>query len=124
MTHTGVSAVTRHWRNLDDEQLRAVADTGGTIGVMYQSSFLGDPSFGGRARSVVDHLEHIVETVGDEHASLGSDWDGAINPPRDLRSPLDLPRLVQLMLDRRWSPDRIRGILGANFLRVVERLRG
>ncbi|NNL66797.1 MAG: hypothetical protein HKP30_11175, partial [Myxococcales bacterium] len=41
VTHTGVSGVHPHWRNLDDEQLRAIADLGGTVGVMYQSSFLG-----------------------------------------------------------------------------------
>ncbi len=40
VTHTGVSGVYEHWRNLDDDQLRAIADSGGTIGVMYQSSFL------------------------------------------------------------------------------------
>ena len=41
VTHTGVSGVFEHWRNLDDAQLRAIADSGGTIGVMYHSSFLG-----------------------------------------------------------------------------------
>jgi membrane dipeptidase len=124
VTHTGVNGVHPHWRNLDDDQLRAIADSGGTVGVMYQSSFLGEPWWGGRSEAVVRHLAHIVETVGDDHASLGSDWDGAINPPRDLRTPLELPRLVEHMLRRRWSAERIRKILGGNFLRVVEALRG
>ncbi len=124
VTHTGVSGVHRHWRNLDDEQLRAVADTGGTVGVMYQSSFLGDPWWGGRADAVIRHLAHICDTVGEDHASLGSDWDGAIVPPRDLRTPLHLPRLVDGMLRRGWRPERIRKILGGNFLRVIEALRG
>jgi len=124
VTHTGVSGVHPHWRNLDDEQLRAIADTGGTIGVMYQSSFLGDAYWGGRSESVVRHLEHIVNTVGEDHASLGSDWDGAICPPRDLTSPLDLPRLVEHMLRRRWTPERIAKVLAGNFLRVVEAVRG
>lgn len=124
VTHTGVSGVHRHWRNLDDDQVRAVADTGGTIGVMYQSSFLGDRYLGGHASRIVDHLEHIVKSVGEDHASLGSDWDGAILPPRDMPTCLELPRLVQLMLDRGWSPERIHKILGGNFLRVVEALRG
>lgn len=124
VTHTGVAAVHQHWRNLDDQQLRAIANTGGTIGVMYQSSFLGDPWLGGRAETVVEHVAHIVDTVGEDHASLGSDWDGAINPPRDLVTPLELPRLVDLMLRRGWKPERIQKILGGNFLRVVEALRG
>ena len=124
VTHTGVSGVTPHWRNLDDEQLRAVADTGGTVGVMYQSSFLGEPFFGGRARAVADHLLHIVKTVGDDHASLGSDWDGAIVPPRDMPTCLELPRVVQLLLDRNLSPASIQKILGGNFLRALALLRG
>jgi membrane dipeptidase len=124
VTHTGVTGVTPHWRNLDDEQLRSVADTGGTIGVMYQSSFLGDPYWGGRSESVFRHVEHIVNTVGEDHASLGSDWDGAICPPRDLTSPLHLPRLVEHMLRRRWTPERIAKVMGGNWLRVVEAVRG
>ena len=124
VTHTGVTGVTPHWRNLDDEQLRAIADTGGTIGVMYQSSFLGDSAWGGRSESVVRHVEHIVNTVGEDHASLGSDWDGAICPPRDLKSPLELPRLVEHMLRRHWSAERIQKILATNYLRVVEAVRG
>lgn len=124
VSHTGVSGVHPHWRNLDDEQLRAVADSGGTVGVMFQSSFLGDRALGGHASSVIRHLEHICETVGEDFASLGSDWDGAIVPPRDLATPLDLPRLVEGMLQRGWSDGRVRKILGGNFLRVVEAVRG
>lgn len=123
VTHTGVMGVHRHWRNLNDEQLRAIADTGGTVGIMYQSSFLGDSYLGGRAVSIVNHLEHIVNTVGDDHASLGSDWDGAVVTPRDMPTCLELPKLVQLMLDRGWSDTRIRKILGGSFLRTVAALR-
>ena len=124
VTHTGVNGVHKHWRNLDDDQLQAVADSGGVVGVMYQSSFLGEPYWGGRSDAVVRHLAHIVETVGEDFAALGSDWDGAICPPRDLRGPLELPRVVEHMLRRRWSPERIQKVLGRNFLRSVEAIRG
>lgn len=124
VTHTGVCGVYDHWRNLDDRQLRAIADSGGTIGIMYHAPFLGDRPWNGRAESVVRHLEHVVRTVGDDHASLGSDWDGAIITPRDMPTVLELPRLVQLMLDRGWQPERIRKILGGNFLRVLRAIRG
>ena len=124
VTHTGVEGVHPHWRNLDDGQIKAIADTGGTIGVMYQSTFLGDPLWGGRAESIVRHLEHIVKVAGDDFASLGSDWDGAIVTPRDMKTCLELPRLVQIMLDRGWPEARIRKVLGGNFLRALELLRG
>jgi membrane dipeptidase len=122
VTHTGVEGVYPHWRNLTDAQLRAVADTGGTVGVMYQKGFLGKR--GVTCRTVVDHLEHIVNTVGEDHASLGSDWDGAIDPPADLATPEMLPNVVHEMLRRSWSASRIRKILGGNFLRAVQTLRG
>lgn len=123
-THTGVDGVFEHWRNLDDDQLRAIADTGGTIGVMYESSFLGPSKNNGKAAWVADHLMHIVNTVGEDHASLGSDWDGAIVTPRDLQTCLDLPRLVDLLLQRGLAPTAIQKILGGNFLRSLALLRG
>jgi membrane dipeptidase len=122
-SHTGVTGVTDHWRNLDDEQLRAIAKTGGVVAVMYQSTFLGGGWLGCEASRVVDHLEHIVKTVGEDVPALGSDWDGMIVPPRDMPTCLELPRLVQLMLDRGWTSDRIRKILGDNFLRTLAQLR-
>lgn len=123
VSHTGVSSVTPHWRNIDDAQLRAIADTGGVVGIMYQSSFLGDRLLAGRAASIVDHLEHVIHTIGEDHAALGSDWDGMVVTPRDMPTCLELPRLVELMLARRWSPDRIRKVLGGNFLRALDMLR-
>ena len=123
VSHTGIAGVHKHWRNVDDEQLRAVADTGGVIGVMYQSSFLGESNWSGRAQAIVAHLQHIVDAVGEDHAALGSDWDGAIITPRDMQTCLELPLLVELMLQRGWSPERVRKILGGNFLRALEALR-
>lgn len=123
VTHTGVSGVHEHWRNLDDEQLRAIAATGGTIGIMYHSQFLDGSLLGCTADKVVDHLAHVVETVGEDFASLGSDWDGAIVTPRDMPTCLELPRLVQRMLDRGWKADRIHKILGGNWLRTLAALR-
>jgi membrane dipeptidase len=120
VTHTGVKAVLDSWRNLDDDQIKAVAKTGGTMGVIYQMPFIG----GNSVTNIVDHMEHIVRVVGDDFVSLGSDWDGAILPPRDMPTVLELPKIVQVMLDRGWSADRIQKILGGNYLRCVGHLRG
>ena len=124
VTHTGVSGVFPHWRNLDDAQLRAVADSGGTVGIMYHSEFLGDRLFGGRLETIVRHIEHVIDVAGEDAVSLGSDWDGSIVTPRDMPTVLELPRLTQAMLGRNWSEQRIRKVLGLNFLRVVEAVRG
>ena len=72
---------------------------------------------------MIRHMERVVDLVGDDHVALGSDWDGFIIPPSDLRSCLTLPRLVQRMLDRRWDDTRIRKVLGGNYLRVLSELR-
>ncbi|MGB5697841.1 MAG: membrane dipeptidase [Polyangiales bacterium] len=122
VTHTGLAGVHEHWRNITDQQLRAVADTGGTVGVMLHSPFLGRGEV--TVRTVVDHIAHIVHTVGEDHASIGTDYDGAITPPRDLPGLWALPRLAQEMLDRGWSDTRVRKILGGNALRAIESLRG
>jgi membrane dipeptidase len=123
VSHTGVTGVHKHWRNIDDDQLRAVARAGGVAAIMYQCGFLGKSYWGGPAELIVDHLAHIVSTIGDDYAALGSDWDGSIITPHDMRTCLELPRLVQLMLNRGWSGERIQKILGGNFLRALAALR-
>ena len=124
VTHTGVSGVHRHWLNLDDEQIRAIAKTGGVVGIMYHAPFLGDGPFSGRVETVVRHLEHVRDVGGDDAPALGSDWDGAILTPRDMPTCLELPRLVETMLTRGWRPESVKKALGGNFLRALRDLRG
>jgi membrane dipeptidase len=123
VTHTGVEGVRPHWRNLTDEQLRLVADRGGIVGIMFQASFLVAKG-AATCESVVDHLEHVIRVTNEDVPAIGSDWDGAITPPRDLVTPFDLPRLVDAMLRRGWSDTRVRKILGENALASMARLRG
>ncbi len=123
VTHTGVSGVTPHWRNLSDKQIRAVAATGGVIGIMFATMFLKRK--GPKDCSmIVDHVEHVINVGGEDCAAIGSDFDGAIVPPKDIRSADAYPRLIQKMLDRRWSHERIQKVLGGNFLRTWQQLRG
>jgi membrane dipeptidase len=124
VTHTGVAGVHPHWRNLDDDQLRAVAKSGGTVGIMYHSEFLEGSLLRGRLAAVVRHIEHVIDVAGEDHVSLGSDWDGSIVTPRDMPTCLELPRLTHALLERGHREERVRKILGLNFLRVVEALRG
>ena len=122
-THTGVSGVCPHWRNLDDAQIRAIAETGGVVGIIFEPNFLRakGPADG---RLVIEHLRHLIDVGGEAVAALGSDYDGFIRPPADLRDgALAYYRLVQYMLDAGWGEDRIRRVLGENFLTSFERLR-
>ncbi|MGM0576341.1 MAG: dipeptidase [Myxococcota bacterium] len=122
-THTGVDGVRPHWRNLDDDQIRAIADTGGTIGVVFAEQFLARPGGPGDADMIIEHVEHVIDVAGEDAVSLGSDYDGAIVPPRDLRDGRAYPRLVQRMLERGWSEARIRKVLAGNALGALEALR-
>ena len=123
VSHTGVDAVKPSWRNVDDDQIRAVAARGGVIGVMYHRGFLGRPWWRVGADAVVRHLEHAIRVGGEEVAALGSDWDGLIVTPRDMPTVLELPVLVQHMLEQGFPEDRIARILGGNALRVLAAVR-
>jgi membrane dipeptidase len=123
VTHTGVTGVRPHWRNLDDKQLKAVADTGGTIGVIFQPSFLARPGGPTDGRMIVEHVQHIIKVVGEDFVSIGSDYDGFISPPPELASIASLPRLVQHMLDAGLRETTVSKFLGANFLRAFALLR-
>ena len=123
VSHTGLCGAHRSWRNLDDAQVRAVADRGGVVGVMYHRGFLGRPSWRVGAAAVVDHLEHAIRVGGEAVAALGSDWDGMISTPRDMPTVSELPVLVDHMLARDWSPERVAAVLGGNYLRVLQAVR-
>jgi len=123
VSHTGVEGVHPHWRNVDDDQIRAIASRGGVVGVMYQSNFLAPVWYSCARARIVDHLAHIIDVVGEDYAAIGTDYDGMIIPPHDLEDVTHHPKLVQDMLDRGWSPSRIRKILGENYLRVVAAIR-
>ena len=119
VTHTGVCGAHQSWRNLDDGQIRAIADRGGVIGIMYHRGFLGRPPWKVGAEAIVRHLEHTIAVGGEDVAALGSDWDGMIVTPRDMPTCLELPVLVDRMLARGWPEPRIRKALGQNALRVL-----
>lgn len=122
-THTGVSGVTPHWRNLDDRQLKAIADTGGVVGIIYSVHFLKGAHGHRDGQMILEHMQHVIDVVGEDFVAIGSDYDGAIIPPPDLRSGDSYPKMVQYMLQRGWSEARIQKVLGENFLRAFALLR-
>lgn len=115
VTHTGVAGVTPHWRNIDDEQLRAVADSGGVVGIIFAPRFLGQDGMQG----VVEHLSHVIRIAGADSVALGSDWDGFVRPSSALPSPAELPHLTEALLRAGHSPAVVHKLLGDNVLRVL-----
>jgi len=115
VSHTGVAGVREHWRNIDDEQIRAVAGRGGVVGVIFAPRFLG----GDGIDAVCDHLLHIIKVAGEDAPALGSDYDGAVRPPLGLEDVASLPRLTAALLARGLARDAVKKLLGANALRVL-----
>ncbi|MFO0727372.1 MAG: membrane dipeptidase [Myxococcota bacterium] len=122
-THTGVSGVRPHWRNLDDRQIKAIADTGGTVGIIFSIHFLTRRGGPKTAEMVIEHAEHVIRVAGEDFVSVGSDFDGMIVPPPDLRSGMAYVVLVEHMLRRGWTEERIQKILGHNALRTIGLIR-
>jgi membrane dipeptidase len=116
VSHTGIQGAHRHWRNLEDAQIRAVADAGGVIGILFAVNYLG---WRGGLGTVVRHLAHCRDVGGAGCVALGSDFDGAIVPIPGLRDVTALPRLTEALLRHSWSAPDIRKCLGENVLRVL-----
>jgi membrane dipeptidase len=75
---------------------------------------------------LIDHIDHIAKVAGVDHVGLGSDFDGVSGAtPQGIDSAADLPKISQALLDRGYSAEDIKKILGGNLLRVfaaVERV--
>jgi membrane dipeptidase len=70
------------------------------------------------AHDVVDHIEHVIEVAGIDHVGLGSDYDGVPAVPAQLGDVSTYPVITQGLLDRGYTEDEIRKVLGGNVLRV------
>ncbi len=116
VSHTGVLGVHEHWRNIDDEQIRAVAHSGGCIGIIFARRYLGGSSI----EAVVDHLMHVLSVGGEEVAALGSDFDGFVVPPAGLEDISCMPNLTVALSKRGVPPRVLEKILGSNALRVLD----
>lgn len=67
-------------------------------------------------------VDRAIQLVGEDHVSLGTDFDGGPTPPKGIRDIRDLPMLTEAMLQRGWSEERIRKFLGGNLFRVFRRI--
>jgi membrane dipeptidase len=114
-SHAGAAAVKDHYRNLDDDQLRAIGRAGGVVGVIFCTYFLG--GLFATLERLADHLEHVADVAGEDAVALGSDMDGFVPLPRGLRDVSDLPRLSAVLWRRGFGERRLRKLLGENWLR-------
>ncbi len=122
VSHTGISGVKRSWRNIDDEQIEAVARTGGVVGVIFGPQFLARSPFAS-LDAVVAHILHVVRVTGADHVAYGSDMDGWLTTmPRGFADMADLPKVTALLLDAGLPEADVVKIMGGNVKRVLEAL--
>ncbi|WP_306005504.1 dipeptidase [Aquicoccus porphyridii] len=121
-THSNTYAFCPQARNLSDAQLDAVARSGGVVGLNFATGFLRRD---GQMRAqmplavMLEHLDHMIRRMGEDHVALGSDFDGAV-VPEEIGSVAGLPALIEAMRAHGYAEARIEKIAHGNWLRVLE----
>lgn len=122
-THSNAHALSPTPRNLTDEQLDAVANSGGLVGLNFNVGFLrpdGDGSAPTSLHEIVEHARYIADRIGVAHLALGSDFDGAVMPS-DLQDVTRLPALVDELLAHGFNEEDVKAIAYRNWVRVLEK---
>jgi membrane dipeptidase len=117
-THSNARSLAPHPRNLTDDQIRRIGETGGVVGVNFHSRFL---TARGRARlgDVVEQIQHMTSVAGVDHVAIGSDFEGDILPPPELRDVGGFPRLARALTDAGMIAADIAKVFGGNAERVL-----
>ena len=117
-SHSCVRALCDHYRNLTDDQLRALFQAGGFVGVNFYSAFLS-PDGKASLDTVVDHIAYICDLGGENCVGFGSDFDGIDLWPEGLRNAGDIPALLDCMRRRGFGETLVENIAGLNFKRYL-----
>ncbi len=80
------------------------------------------PRPAGDIHNVIDHIDHMVKVAGVDHVGIGSDFDGVPQLPRQLEDVSCFPYITQELLNRGYSKEDIKKILGENVLRVMRKV--
>jgi membrane dipeptidase len=132
-SHSNCRALVPHGRQFTDEQIRELIERGAVIGAAFDAWMLArgwvrgettPEGAGVTLATVVDHIDHICQIAGNaRHCGIGSDLDGAFGReqcPVDVQTIADLARLPQLLRERGYSEEDVRGIASGNFVRFLE----
>lgn len=122
VTHTAVASLMPHPRTLSDDQIKAVADLGGTVGLALYPPFLTEGT--ATVDHALNHLEHILQIGGPTCPALGCDFDGIGATPEGMSNVTHLPMLFDEFEQRKWPPQVIQGMIGANLAAVLRHTAG
>lgn len=118
-SHSCARALCDHPRNLNDAQLRALAEKKGVVGVNFCQDFLNST---GRATidDVVRHICHIAEIAGVDTVGFGSDFDGIPSTPKGLEDATKFPVLLKKLKECGFTQAELKKICHGNFVRVLD----
>ncbi len=132
-SHSNPSTVWPHFRNIDDEQIRACAATGGVVGINGVNWFLGDVS---SSPSIIgEHIDYVAQMVGHRHVGIGLDfligsadastvvakWPQLASPmgPLFFAGPKITDEIAADLVLRGYSADELAAVMGDNLIRVA-----
>jgi membrane dipeptidase len=148
-SHTSAAGLYEVDRGKSDVELKALAETGGVIGIAAVPPFLA-PGEGVTIEAMLNHIDYASELVGWRHVGIGTDWPlqasretlDAVYMPLMMESGFrpehnlsianlvgfddyrDYPNITRGLVSRGYDDEQIRGVLGENFLRVFEEVCG
>ena len=125
-THANARALAPHPRNLTDAMIRAIAATGGLVGLTFHVAFVRPDlrrDAGTPLTLLAEHLDHIAGLAGVEHVALGSGYDGCL-PPAAIGDVGKLPALLALLAERGWRPAELACLCRENYWRVLSAVWG
>ncbi|GAA0501557.1 dipeptidase [Tatumella terrea] len=121
-THSNAHALCPQPRNLTDEQLRILAESGGVAGINFGNAFLrpdGQRNDDTPAELITRHIRYMINHAGEDHVALGSDFDGA-SVPAALKDVTGLPAIEESLHRAGLSGAVIDKVCRYNWLRIVE----
>jgi membrane dipeptidase len=121
-THSNAHALCPISRNLTDDQLRAIRNSGGMVGVNFATSMLrpdgrSDPDT--PLEVMVRHFDHLIERLGEDKVGFGSDFDGTI-VPQAVKDATGLPHVIDALRAAGYDEPLLRKLACDNWLRVLE----
>jgi membrane dipeptidase len=124
-THGGVYACCPHSRCSTDEQIRALAATGGLLSIAFYHGFIRQRPARATVEHIVGQIAYVADLVGIDHVGIGSDFDG-LGPGvwPIIRTADRLPRLTEALVRRGFTDTEIRKVWGGNYLRVLRTILG
>ncbi|WP_461569907.1 dipeptidase [Thermincola ferriacetica] len=119
VSHANCRKVHDHPRNLSDEQIKALADAGGVIGLTLAPDFIGKER---DLDSFLAHVDHVAGLVGTKCIAIGSDYDGIEETPAGLEDVTKMPNLVIALFKRGYTLEEVKNIMGQNLLDYLAKI--